>query len=61
MLRHPDASSTIENLTQPPFLPVVPDREVTDAKRILIASRSRPRPEGRAAQTQGQQIPRYCF
>jgi 2-oxoglutarate dehydrogenase complex dehydrogenase (E1) component-like enzyme len=38
MLRHPDASSTIEDLTQPRFLPVVPDREVTDAKRILIAS-----------------------
>ena len=28
MLRHPDASSTIEDLTQPRFLPVVPDREV---------------------------------
>jgi 2-oxoglutarate dehydrogenase E1 component len=38
MLRHPDASSTIEDLTQPRFLPVVPDRDVTDAKRILIAS-----------------------
>jgi hypothetical protein len=30
--------STIEDLTRPRFLPVVPDREVTDAKRILIAS-----------------------
>ena len=38
MLRHPDASSTLEDLTQPRFLPVMPDREVTDAKRILIAS-----------------------
>jgi len=38
MLRHPDAGSTIEDLAQPHFLPVVPDREVTDAKRILIAS-----------------------
>jgi 2-oxoglutarate dehydrogenase E1 component len=38
MLRHPDTSSTIEDLTQPRFLSVVPDREVTDAKRILIAS-----------------------
>jgi 2-oxoglutarate dehydrogenase E1 component len=38
MLRHPDASSSIEEFTQPRFLPVVPDREVTDAKRILIAS-----------------------
>src|ERR1700674_4924971 len=38
MLRHPDASSTIEEFTRPRFLPLVPDREVQDAKRILIAS-----------------------
>jgi 2-oxoglutarate dehydrogenase E1 component len=38
MLRHPDASSGIEEFTQPRFLPLVPDREVRDAKRILIAS-----------------------
>ncbi len=38
MLRHPDACSTIEDLAQPHFLPVVPDRDVTDAKHILIAS-----------------------
>jgi 2-oxoglutarate dehydrogenase E1 component len=38
MLRHPDASSGIEEFTKPRFLPVVPDREVQDAKRILIAS-----------------------
>src|SRR5271154_1840001 len=38
MLRHPDASSSIEDLTQPRFLPLVPDREIQDAKRILIAS-----------------------
>jgi 2-oxoglutarate dehydrogenase E1 component len=38
MLRHPDASSSIEEFTQPRFLPLVPDREVHDAKRILIAS-----------------------
>ncbi len=38
MLRHPDASSNIEEFTQPRFLPVIPDREVTDAKRILIVS-----------------------
>src|SRR5262249_52164228 len=38
MLRHPDASSSIEDLTQPKFLPVVPDREITEARRILIAS-----------------------
>jgi 2-oxoglutarate dehydrogenase E1 component len=38
MLRHPDASSSIEEFTAPRFLPVVPEREVQDAKRILIAS-----------------------
>jgi 2-oxoglutarate dehydrogenase E1 component len=38
MLRHPDASSDIEDFTQPRFLPLVPDREIQDAKRILIAS-----------------------
>ena len=38
MLRHPDASSNIEALTQPRFLPLVPDLEITDAQRILIAS-----------------------
>ena len=38
MLRHPDASSSIDDFTQPRFLPVVPDHEVQDAKRILIAS-----------------------
>ena len=38
MLRHPDASSRIEEFTQPRFLQVVPDGEVTDAKRVLIAS-----------------------
>src|SRR5580700_10594401 len=38
MLRHPDASSNLEEFTKPRFLPLVPDREVQDAKRILIAS-----------------------
>jgi 2-oxoglutarate dehydrogenase E1 component len=38
MLRHPDASSSIDAFTQSRFLPVVPDREVQDAKRILIVS-----------------------
>ncbi len=38
MLRHPDASSSIEAFTEPRFLPLVPDREVQDARRILIAS-----------------------
>ncbi len=38
MLRHPDASSSIEEFTHPRFLPLVPDREAHDASRILIAS-----------------------
>jgi 2-oxoglutarate dehydrogenase E1 component len=38
MLRHPEASSSVDDLTQPRFLPLVPDREVLDASRILIAS-----------------------
>ncbi|HKV23520.1 MAG TPA: 2-oxoglutarate dehydrogenase E1 component [Candidatus Acidoferrum sp.] len=38
MLRHPDASSRIEEFSRPRFLPLVPDRDVQDAKRILIAS-----------------------
>jgi len=38
MLRHPDASSNIEDFTLPRFLPLVPDNEVRDARRILIAS-----------------------
>jgi 2-oxoglutarate dehydrogenase E1 component len=38
MLRHPDASSNIEDFTAPRFLPLVPDREIQDARRILIAS-----------------------
>jgi 2-oxoglutarate dehydrogenase E1 component len=38
MLRHPDASSPIQDFAEPRFLPLVPDREVQDAKRILLAS-----------------------
>src|SRR5258707_10898653 len=38
ILRHPHASSSIRDFAQPPFLPLVPDREVQDAKRILIVS-----------------------
>src|SRR5260370_19690377 len=38
MLRHPDASSNLEEFTKPRFLPLVPDGEVRDARRILIAS-----------------------
>jgi len=38
MLRHPDASSNIDDFTLPRFLPLVPDSEVRDARRILIAT-----------------------
>jgi 2-oxoglutarate dehydrogenase E1 component len=38
MLRHPEASSSIEEFTRPRFLPLVPDAEVQNASRILIAS-----------------------
>src|SRR5258708_24934747 len=38
MLRHPDASSSIEEFTWPRFLPLVPDHEVQNARRILISS-----------------------
>lgn len=38
MLRHPDASSSIEEFTRDRFLRVLPDNEVTDAQRILLCS-----------------------
>jgi 2-oxoglutarate dehydrogenase E1 component len=38
MLRHPDASSPIEDFSRPRFEWVVPDREVASAQRILICS-----------------------
>ncbi len=38
MLRHPDASSPIEDFERPRFLTLVRDGEVTDAHSILIAS-----------------------
>ena len=38
MLRHPDACSPIEDFTHQRFLPVVPDTEATDAKRILVCT-----------------------
>ncbi len=38
MLRHPAASSAMEEFAQPRFLTVVADQTVRDAKRILIAS-----------------------
>src|ERR1700674_6118788 len=38
MLRHPDASSPIVDFSRPRFEWVVPDREITSSKRILICS-----------------------
>ena len=38
MLRHPEASSPIEDLTRDRFFNVLPDIEVTDAQRILICT-----------------------
>jgi 2-oxoglutarate dehydrogenase E1 component len=38
MLRHPDASSPIEDFTHQRFLPAVPDTSVTDASRILVCT-----------------------
>jgi len=38
MLRHPDASSPIENFAQSHFLNVLPDTEVSNAKRILLCT-----------------------
>ncbi|MBZ5666535.1 MAG: 2-oxoglutarate dehydrogenase E1 component [Acidobacteriia bacterium] len=38
MLRHPDALSPLEDLTHQKFLPVIPDTEAQDTKRILICT-----------------------
>jgi 2-oxoglutarate dehydrogenase E1 component len=38
MLRHPDALSPLEDLTHQQFLPVIPDEEAQDAKRILLCT-----------------------
>jgi 2-oxoglutarate dehydrogenase E1 component len=38
MLRHPDASSSIEDFARPRFQWVVPDLEVSSAQRILICT-----------------------
>jgi 2-oxoglutarate dehydrogenase E1 component len=38
MLRHPDASSPIEDFTHQRFLTVLPDAEVSDASRILLCT-----------------------
>jgi 2-oxoglutarate dehydrogenase E1 component len=38
MLRNPDALSPVDDLTQQRFLPVIPDTEALDAKRILLCT-----------------------
>jgi 2-oxoglutarate dehydrogenase E1 component len=38
MLRHPDALSPLEDLMQQKFLPVIPDTEAQEAKRILLCT-----------------------
>jgi 2-oxoglutarate dehydrogenase E1 component len=38
MLRHPDALSAIDDFTRPRFLPVLPETEITNARRLLVAS-----------------------
>ena len=38
MLRHPDALSPLEDFTHQQFLPIIPDTEAKDAKRILICT-----------------------
>jgi 2-oxoglutarate dehydrogenase E1 component len=38
MLRNPDASSPVTDLTHEKFLPVIPDDSVTDAQRILVCT-----------------------
>ncbi len=38
MLRHPDATSPLERFGKARFEPVLPDREVASARRILLAS-----------------------
>ena len=38
MLRHPDALSPLDDLTHQRFLPILPDTETTDARRILICT-----------------------
>src|SRR2546426_3809817 len=38
MLRHPESSSSINDLTDKKFMTVLPDTDVSDAKRILICT-----------------------
>ena len=38
MLRHPDAASAIDDFTNQNFMSVLPDKEVSDAKRVLLCT-----------------------
>ena len=38
MLRHPEAASSIEEFSSASFLKVLPDREISDARRILLCT-----------------------
>ena len=38
MLRHPDAVSPLQDFARPRFLPVIPDTEAQNAKRLLLAT-----------------------
>ncbi|HEY6939648.1 MAG TPA: 2-oxoglutarate dehydrogenase E1 component [Terriglobales bacterium] len=38
MLRHPDASSPVTELSRPRFLPVLPDTEVQNAERLILCT-----------------------
>jgi 2-oxoglutarate dehydrogenase E1 component len=38
MLRHPDASSPLEDFTHKRFLPVLPDTEAVDTRRIVLCT-----------------------
>jgi 2-oxoglutarate dehydrogenase E1 component len=38
MLRHPDATSPISEITSGRFMPVIPESEIQDAKRIVVCT-----------------------
>jgi 2-oxoglutarate dehydrogenase E1 component len=38
MLRHPDALSPVADLSRPRFLPVIPETEIENAQRLLLAT-----------------------
>ncbi len=38
MLRHPDASSPLQDFSRPRFLPVVPDEEIKNARRLILCT-----------------------